>query len=116
MEPPSLEVPLSDEKSGKRRRGRRRRRRDSGGRNGAPKKQSPASDTEAVERAINRFNQNPPPMGVPAEINPPPERIDVTCKKYDEEKMDAALAVLKIKSELENIRKILPHMNDFLND
>ena len=44
------------------------------------------------------------------------ERIDVTCKKYDEEKMDAALAVLKIKSELENIRKILPHMNDFLND
>ena len=44
------------------------------------------------------------------------ERIDVTCKKYDEEKMDAALAVLKIKSELENIRKILPHMNDVLND
>ena len=80
MEPPSLEVPLSDEKSGKRRRGRRRRRRDSGGRNGAPKKQSPASDTEAVERAINRFNQNPPPMGVPAEIDPPPERIDVTWK------------------------------------
>ena len=44
------------------------------------------------------------------------ERIDVTCQKYDEEKMDAALAVLKIKSELENIRKILPHMNDVLND
>ena len=52
MEPPSLEVPLSDEKSGKRRRGRRRRRRDSGGRNGAPKKQSPASDTEAVELSL----------------------------------------------------------------
>ena len=44
------------------------------------------------------------------------ERIDITCKKYDEEKMDAALAILKIKSELENIRKILPHMSGFLEE
>ena len=80
MESPSLEVSLSDEKSGKRRRGRRRRRRGSGGRNGAPQKKSPAADTEAVERAINRFNQNPPPMGLPAEIDPPPRRIDVSWK------------------------------------
>ena len=42
------------------------------------------------------------------------ERIDIACKKYDEERMDAALAVLKIKSELENVRKILPHMSGFL--
>ena len=44
------------------------------------------------------------------------ERIDITCKKYDEEKMDGALTILKIKSELENIRKILPHMNSFLEE
>ena len=44
------------------------------------------------------------------------ERIDITCKKYDEEKMDGALTILKIKSELENIRKILPHMNGFLEE
>ncbi len=80
MEPLSLEVPLSDEKSGKRRRGRRRRRRGSGGRNGAPSNKSPAGDTQAVNRAINRFKQNPLPMGIPAEIDPPPKKIDVTWK------------------------------------
>ena len=44
------------------------------------------------------------------------ERIDLTCKKYNEEKMDAALAILKIKSELENMRKIVPHMIGFLDE
>ena len=44
------------------------------------------------------------------------ERIDTTCKKYNDEKMDAALAILKIKSELENVRKILPHMSNLLNE
>ena len=44
------------------------------------------------------------------------ERIDLTCKKYNEEKMDAALAILKIKSELESMRKIVPHMNGFLDE
>ena len=44
------------------------------------------------------------------------ERIDIACKKYDEERMDAALAVLKIKSELENVRRILPHMSGFLKE
>ena len=44
------------------------------------------------------------------------ERIDSSCKKYNEEQMDAALTILKIKSELEHIRKILPHMNDFLKE
>lgn len=44
------------------------------------------------------------------------ERIDTTCKKYNDEKMDAALTILKIKSELENVRKILPHMSNLLNE
>lgn len=44
------------------------------------------------------------------------ERIDVTCKKYNDEKMDAALTILKIKSELENVRKILPHMSNLFNE
>ena len=42
------------------------------------------------------------------------ERIDVACKKYDDEVMDGALTILKIKSELENMRKIIPHMHSFL--
>ena len=44
------------------------------------------------------------------------ERIDITCNKYNDEKMDGALAILKIKSELEHIRKILPHMSGFLKE
>ena len=44
------------------------------------------------------------------------ERIDITCQKYDDERMDAALAILKIKSELESIRKVLPHMSSFLKE
>ena len=44
------------------------------------------------------------------------ERIDIACKKYDEERMDGALTILKIKSELENIHKILPHMSSFLKE
>jgi|TARA_B100000745_G_C20098019_1_gene375491 predicted transcriptional regulator len=44
------------------------------------------------------------------------ERIDITCKKYNDEKMDATLTILKIKSELENVRKILPHMSNLLNE
>ncbi len=43
------------------------------------------------------------------------EKIDNTCKKFDEEKIDAVMALLKIKGTLENIRKILPHMHSFLN-
>ena len=44
------------------------------------------------------------------------ERIDIACKKYDEQRMDAALAILKIKSELESIRKVIPHMSSFLKE
>ena len=44
------------------------------------------------------------------------ELIDITCKKYNDEKMDGALAILKIKSELEHIRKVLPHMSGFLKE
>ena len=44
------------------------------------------------------------------------ERIDITCQKYDDERMDAALAILQIKSELESIRKVLPHMSSFLEE
>ena len=44
------------------------------------------------------------------------ERIDITCKKYNDEKMDAALTILKSKSVLENVRNSLPHMSNLLNE
>tara|TARA_B100000029_G_scaffold491773_1_gene552335 strand:+ start:1264 stop:1482 length:219 start_codon:yes stop_codon:yes gene_type:complete len=39
------------------------------------------------------------------------ERIDSFCQNYDQEKMDASVAVLKIKSVLENLREVIPEMN-----
>ncbi len=44
------------------------------------------------------------------------ERIDTAIKKHSDDKMDAELTILKMKSELENIRKIIPHMNGFLQE
>ena len=44
------------------------------------------------------------------------ERIDIAIKKHNDNKMDAELTILKMKSELENIRKIIPHMNGFLQE
>ena len=39
------------------------------------------------------------------------ERIDKFCHKYDQEKMDASVAVLKIKSVIENLREVIPEMS-----
>ena len=44
------------------------------------------------------------------------ERVDIAIKKHNGEKMDAELTILKIKSELESIRKMVPHMSGFLNE
>ena len=44
------------------------------------------------------------------------ERIDIAIKKNNDDKMDAELTILKMKSELENVRKIIPHMSGFLNE
>lgn len=77
MEPLSLGVPLSEEKSGNRRRSRRRRRRRSGGDNRSRKEDSPAAKSEESERALARFSINPRPMGIPKEIDPPPKIINI---------------------------------------
>ena len=77
MEPLSLRVLLSEEKSGNRRRGRRRRRRRSRSGDRPSKETSPAAESEEVERALARFSVNPRPMGIPKEIDPPPKRIDL---------------------------------------
>ena len=39
------------------------------------------------------------------------ERIDKFCHDYDQEKMDASVVVLKIKSALENLRETIPEMS-----
>ena len=39
------------------------------------------------------------------------ERIDKFCQDYDQEKMDASVVVLKIKSALENLREVIPEMS-----
>jgi len=39
------------------------------------------------------------------------ERIDKYCHDYDQEKMDASVVVLKIKSALENLRETIPEMS-----
>ena len=39
------------------------------------------------------------------------ERIDNFCHNYDQEKMDASVAVLKIKSVIENLREVIPEMS-----
>ena len=44
------------------------------------------------------------------------EKFDNICKKFDEERIDAAMTLLKIKSTLENIRQVLPHMRTILDD
>ncbi|MAY24206.1 MAG: hypothetical protein CMO17_01420 [Thaumarchaeota archaeon] len=44
------------------------------------------------------------------------EKLDNICKKFDEERIDAAMTLLKIKSALENIRQVLPHMRTLLDE
>ncbi len=39
------------------------------------------------------------------------ERIDKFCHNYDQEKVDASVAVLKIKSVIENLREVIPEMS-----
>jgi hypothetical protein len=38
------------------------------------------------------------------------ERIDKFCHNYDQEKTDASVTVLKIKSAMENLRDVIPQM------
>ena len=40
------------------------------------------------------------------------ERIDKFCHNYNQEKVDASVAVLKIKSAMENLRDVIPQMSD----
>tara|TARA_B110000014_G_scaffold219181_1_gene174591 strand:- start:7 stop:219 length:213 start_codon:yes stop_codon:yes gene_type:complete len=44
------------------------------------------------------------------------EKFDNICKKFDEERIDAVMSLLKIKSTLENIRQVLPHMRTILDE
>ena len=39
------------------------------------------------------------------------ERIDKFCHNYDQEKTNASVTVLKIKSAMENLRDVIPQMN-----
>ena len=39
------------------------------------------------------------------------EKIDKFCHTYDQEKVDASVAVLKIKSAIENLREVIPEMS-----
>ena len=39
------------------------------------------------------------------------ERIDNFCQSYDQEKMDASVIVLKIKSATENLREVIPELS-----
>lgn len=62
---------LSENKeAGGRRRRRRSRRKPT---NGAEPKPWSQGDPDAVEQALARFNQSPPPMGMPESIDPPPQ-------------------------------------------
>ena len=40
------------------------------------------------------------------------ERIDKFCHNYDQEKTDASVTVLKIKSAMENLRDVIPQMSN----
>ena len=39
------------------------------------------------------------------------ERIDKFCHNYNQEKVDASVAVLKIKRAIENLREVIPEMS-----
>ena len=39
------------------------------------------------------------------------ERIDKFCHSYDQEKTNASVTVLKIKSAMENLRDVIPQMS-----
>jgi len=71
---------LSEEESTKRRRGRRRRRRHPRKENNPPKENGRGAKSEEIERALARFTASPRPMGIPEEINPPPEKVKIKWK------------------------------------
>ena len=64
------QVPLSEKKEGGR--GRRRRRPRRKPTNAADFRPWAQGDSDAVERALARFDQLPPPMGIPETIDPAP--------------------------------------------
>lgn len=71
---------MSEEESAKRRRGRRRRRRHPRKENNPPKENGRGAKSEEIERALARFSASPRPMGIPEEINPPPEKVKIKWK------------------------------------
>lgn len=71
---------LSEDESAKRRRGRRRRRRHPRKENNPPKENGRGAKSEEIERALARFTASPRPMGIPEEINPPPEKVKIKWK------------------------------------
>ena len=75
-----LPRPLSEDESAKRRRGRGRRRRRPRKENTLPKENGRGAKSEEIERALARFTANPRPMGIPKEINPPPEKVEIKWK------------------------------------
>ena len=75
-----LARPLSEDETAKRRRGRRRRRRRPRTEKKPPKGNGRGAKSEEIERALARFTVNPRPMGIPKEINPPPEKVEIKWK------------------------------------
>ncbi len=71
---------MSEDESAKRRRGRRRRRRRPRKENNPPKENGKGAKSEEIERALARFTANPRPMGIPKEISPPPEKVEIKWK------------------------------------
>ena len=72
-----LGVSLSEDGSAKRRRGRRGRRRRPRRGNKPPMDNGRGAKTEDIERALSRFDLDPRPMGIPADIDPPPRKIEI---------------------------------------
>lgn len=68
---------LSEKKEGGGRRRRRRPRKKPTNGSGQNPRPWSSGDPEAVERALARFEQSPPPMGLPATIDPPPEEMQL---------------------------------------
>ena len=85
MGPRHLALSLSEDESAKRRQGRRRRRRRPRTENNPPKGNGKGAKSEEIERALARFKINPRPMGIPKEINPPPEKVQIKWNKAVEE-------------------------------
>ena len=66
-----------NKEAGGRRRRRRSRRKPT---NDAESRPWSQGDPDAVEQALARFNQSPPPMGMPESIDPPPQERQLKWK------------------------------------